>query len=127
MRTKTQNAPKMTGELLFATFAATAASLGLIALYSFALWRQWLTLESVSVMTIAMKVVSAGLAGVLVVKKKPSRAWLWGGLAGAAFSAFAYVVYSVLGDTFVISWAAATDMALGALAGMLSAMITGAA
>ena len=126
-KARAQEAPNMVGELIKAAFLASAASLLLIVIYSFAMWQQWLGVGSIAAVTVGIKGASAALAGFLVSRRCKSRAWLWGALAGAAFSALAYAVFSILSDTYVLSLAFLSDIGVGALAGMLAAMILRAA
>ena len=67
------------------------------------------------------------VAGILVARRCRERAWLYGAAAGLIYSAFAFVIFSILSDTFVLSLAALADLGIGVLAGTLSAMIFKAA
>lgn len=126
-KSKTTEAPNMFGELLKGAVTASAVSLLLIVMYAAAMWQQWLSTDSISIVNTGIKVVSAAVAGIVVARRCRERAWLYGAAAGLIYSAFAFVIFSILSDTFVLSLAALADLGIGVLAGMLSAMIFKAA
>jgi putative membrane protein (TIGR04086 family) len=122
-KSKTTEAPNMFAELLKGAVTASAVSLLLIVIYAAAMWQQWLSTESISIVNTGIKVVSAAVAGIVVARRCRERAWMYGAAAGLIYSAFAFVIFSILSDTFVLSLAVLADMGIGVLAGMLSAMI----
>ena len=126
-KSKTTEAPNMFGELLKGAVTASAVSLLLIVMYAAAMWQQWLSTDSISIVNTGIKVVSAAVAGIVVARRCRECAWLYGAAAGLIYSAFAFVIFSILSDTFVLSLAALADLGIGVLAGMLSAMIFKAA
>lgn len=126
-KSKTTEAPNMFAELLKGAVTASAVSLLLIVIYAAAMWQQWLSTESISIVNTGIKVVSAAVAGIVVARRCRERAWMYGAAAGLIYSAFAFVIFSILSDTFVLSLAVLADMGIGVLAGMLSAMIFKAA
>ena len=126
-KSKSSETPNMFAELLKGAVTASAVSLLLIVIYAAAMWQQWLSTDSISIVNTGIKVVSAAVAGIVVARRCRERAWLYGAAAGLIYSAFAFVIFSILSDTFVVSLAALADFGIGLLAGMLSAMIFRAA
>lgn len=126
-KSKTTEAPNMFAELLKGAVTASAVSLLLIVIYAAAMWQQWLSTESISIVNTGIKVVSAAVAGIVVARRCRERAWMYGAAAGLIYSAFAFVIFSILSDTFALSLAVLADLGIGVLAGMLSAMIFKAA
>lgn len=122
-KSKTTQAPNMFAELLKGAVTASAVSLLLIVLYAAAMWQQWLGTESIGMFNTGIKVVSAAVAGIVVARRCTERAWLYGAAAGLIYAAFAYVIFSILSDTFMLSAAVFADFGIGVLGGMLSAMI----
>ncbi len=122
-KSKPTEAPNMFVELLKGAVTASAVSLLLIVIYAAAMWQQWLSTESIGIFNAAIKVVSAAVAGIVVARRCKERAWFFGAAAGLIYSAFAFVIFSILSDTFLLSWAVLADMGIGVLAGMLSAMV----
>ena len=70
----------------------------------------------------AIKVISAAAAALLAVRRCAKRRWLYGAAAGLLYAVLAFMVFSILSDTFVISAALLSDFGMGILSGMLSAM-----
>jgi len=126
-KSKSIEAPNLFAELLKGAVVASAASLLLIVLYAALMWQQWLGTESIAIVNTGIKVVSAALAGIVVARRCKEKAWLYGGAAGLIYSAFAFVLFSILSDTFALTLAVLADFGIGIFAGMLSAMIYKAA
>lgn len=126
-KSKTGEAPNMALELYKGTVIATALSLLLIVIYAVAMWQQWLTTDSINIFNTVIKALSAAAAGAVATRKCAKRAWLYGFFAGVLYSALAYAVFSILSDVFMFSLAVLADFGIGALSGMLGAMILRAA
>ncbi|HWQ58631.1 MAG TPA: TIGR04086 family membrane protein [Clostridia bacterium] len=126
-KSKTNEAPNLFAELLKGSVMASAVSLVLIVIYAAAMWQQWLGTESIAIVNTGIKVVSAAVAGIVVARRCREKTWLYGAAAGLIYSAFAFVIFSILSDTFALTLAVLADFGIGILAGMLSAMIYRAA
>ena len=110
-------------QLIKAGLIASALSIALIVLFAVALQQSWLGDGSIAVVTSVIKVLGAALASFVITRKCKSRAWLYGALAGIVYAQMAFAIFSALSGTFSITLALLCDMAIGALAGMLTAMI----
>lgn len=126
-KSKAGEAPGMVLELFKGTVIAAALSLLLIVIYAVAMWQQWIGTESINIFNTVIKAVSAAAAGAIATARCTKRAWLYGLVAGILYSALAYAVFSILSDVFMFSAAVLADLGIGALSGMLGAMILRAA
>ena len=86
------------------------------------LWKEILPAESMPIANAVIKVISAAAASLLAVRRCTKRRWLYGGIAGLFYAALAFMVFSILADTFVVSVALLSDFGVGLLAGALAAM-----
>jgi putative membrane protein (TIGR04086 family) len=103
-------------------FAAALLTIALILVYAFTLKMNWLDERSIPIVNSVIKVLGSVFASILAVLKIERRSWLIGGIAGVAYILLAYLVFSVTTQNVSISWALLSDIGIGALAGMLSAM-----
>lgn len=117
-----ERVPNMFIETLKGGLLASIISIALIVLYALALWKEVLPASSMSIANAAIKVVSAAAAALLAVRRCAKRRWLYGGIAGLFYTALAFMVFSILSDTFIVSAALLSDFGVGLLAGMLAAM-----
>ena len=108
--------------VLKGAFLGAAVSLALILVLALALHKGWLKVESVALVTPIIKVVCAGLAG-LVASSVPNRKLLTGGLAGLVYILLAFMLFSVLSATFTLSWALLTDAGIGVTAAIAAALL----
>ncbi len=122
-KSRSNEAPNMFIELLKAAVTASAVSLLLIVIYAAAMWQQWLGTGSIGAVNTGIKVVSAAVAGIVIARRGVERTWFYGAAAGLIYSAFAFVIFSILADTFTLSLGVLADFGVGLLSGMLSAMI----
>ena len=109
-----ERAPNMFIEILKGGLLASVISIALIVLYALA--------ESMPIANAVIKVISAAAASLLAVRRCTKRRWLYGGIAGLFYAALAFMVFSILADTFVVSVALLSDFGVGLLAGALAAM-----
>ncbi len=126
-KTRSNEAPNMFVELLKAAVLGSAVSLLLIVLYAAVMWQQWLGTGSIPIVNTCIKVLSAATAGLVIARRCRERTWFFGAAAGLIYSAFAFVIFSILADTFTLTLAVFADLGMGLLAGMLAAMIFRAA
>ncbi|MGN0800158.1 MAG: TIGR04086 family membrane protein [Christensenellales bacterium] len=117
-----ERAPNMLIEILKGGLLASVLSVALIVLYAFLLWKEILPAGSMPIVNAAIKVISAAAAALLAVRRCAKRRWLYGAAAGLLYAVLAFMVFSILSDTFVISAALLSDFGMGILSGMLSAM-----
>lgn len=117
-----ERVPNMFIETLKGGLLASIISIALIVLYALALWKEVLPASSMSIANAVIKVVSAAAAALLAVRRCAKRRWLYGGIAGLFYTALAFMVFSILSDTFIVSAALLSDFGVGLLAGMLAAM-----
>ena len=114
-----ERAPNMLIEILKGGLLASVISIVLIVLYALALWKEILPASSMPIANAVIKVLSAAVAALLAVRRCAKRRWLYGGAAGLLYAA---LVFSILADTFIVSVALLSDLGMGLLAGMLTAM-----
>ena len=114
-----ERAPNMLIEILKGGLLASVISIVLIVLYALALWKEILPASSMPIANAVIKVLSAAVAALLAVRRCAKRRWLYGGAAGLLYAALAF---TILADTFIVSVALLSDLGMGLLAGMLTAM-----
>lgn len=117
-----ERVPNMFIETLKGGLLASVISIALIVLYALALWKEVLPASSMPIANAVIKVISAAVAALLAVRRCAKRRWLYGGIAGLFYTALAFMVFSILSDTFIVSAALLSDFGVGLLAGMLAAM-----
>lgn len=117
-----ERVPNMFIETLKGGLLASVISIVLIVLYALALWKEVLPASSMPIANAVIKVISAAAAALLAVRRCAKRRWLYGGIAGLFYTALAFMVFSILSDTFIVSAALLSDFGVGLLAGMLAAM-----
>ncbi len=117
-----EKAPNMFIEIIKGGLMASALSIALIVLYALLLWKEVLPASSMPIANALIKVLSAAAAALLSVRRCARRRWLYGGLAGLLYAALAFMVFSILSDTFVVSVALLSDLGMSLISGMLAAM-----
>lgn len=98
---------------------ACAASTALIVAFAFVLQKQWLGVESIRFINPAVKVVSAAVAALTAAGKRNDKLMLRGTIAGGAYMAAAYVVFSLFSGVFTFDAALLTDLAMCMLSGAI--------
>ncbi len=109
--------------ILKGALIASAFSIALIVLFAVILKQEWANTDSIPVANSVIKVISAALAAFVATRKCKERCWLVGLLAGLLYTVLAFMVFSILSDSFSFSLALLSDMGIGALSGMLMAML----
>ena len=99
------------------------ASLGLVVLYAVALRQNWLGTDTMGAATTAIKVLCAAFAGLLARRATGSRYWLWGMLGSVLYSLLAFLLFSLLSQTFILSLAILSDVAMAAAAGLFGVLV----
>ncbi|PWM05186.1 MAG: TIGR04086 family membrane protein [Clostridiales bacterium] len=109
--------------LLRAALWGVLASLGLVVLYAVALRQNWLGTDTMGAATTAIKVLCAAFAGLLARRATGSRYWLWGMLGSVLYSLLAFLLFSLLSQTFILSLAILSDVAMAAAAGLFGVLV----
>ena len=109
--------------ILKGALIASALSIALIVLFAVLLKQEWANTSSIPLVNSVIKVLSAALAAFIAVRKCKTRCWLVGLLSGLSYTLLAFMVFSLLSDSFTFSTALLSDLGIGALAGMLTAML----
>ena len=65
----------------------------------------------------------AAAAGLIAVRRCKKRLWLYGALAGTLYAVLAFIVFSAVAGTLYVSIALLSDIAIGAVSGLLSVMV----
>ncbi|MDD6045063.1 MAG: TIGR04086 family membrane protein [Clostridia bacterium] len=127
MRTarKTEKRVSMWAELIKAVIISLVVSFVLVVLYSVALKEELLSTTTMTLFTTVIKVICAALAGILAVQRCRRRLWLWGAAGGVLYTLLAFGVFSAIAGSLCVSLALPSDVAMGALAGLLSVMVMG--
>lgn len=108
-----------------AALLAAVLTLGCIVLYAWTLQRAWLPDSSIPIVNAVIKVIGAAFAASIAIRRCERRRWLIGSAAGVAYILLAFVVFSIAADHFSLSLALLADLLMGAVAGMLCAMLLG--
>ncbi len=116
-------APRLGMEIIKGGILGALVSIVLIFLYALALWKAVLPAESIRLVNSLIKVISAAAAALLAVRKCPRRRWLTGAATGLFYTLLAFMVFSVLSDTFVLSAALWSDLLIGLLSGMTAGVV----
>lgn len=98
-------------------------SVALVAAVSTLMWKQAAGVELIPLFVAIIKVISGAAAGLFAKGHTLGRAWLMGGAAGLLYSVTAYVLSMLLGGKFGLNAALLSDVGIGVLSGMLSAML----
>ena len=59
----------------------------------------------------------------IAVRRCKKRLWLYGALAGTLYAVLAFIVFSAVAGTLYVSIALLSDIAIGAVSGLLSVMV----
>ena len=127
MMRKPQSKAKAGGQpVILALFkgalVASALSVILLAAAAYLLYKGMLQSDSVSLLGAGIKVVSAALAALIVIRGMEHRRFFYGALAGLVYIVLAFLVFSVISGTFGISLALLSDIGIGILSGALTAL-----
>ncbi len=115
--------PRMGMEVIKGGMLGALVSVVLIFLYALALWKELLPAESIRLVNALIKVLSAAAAALFAVRRCARRRWLTGALTGLFYTLLAFMVFSVLSDTFVVSEALLSDLLIGLLSGMTAGAV----
>ena len=106
-----------------AALIACIVTAALILLLAFLLKQGAVTLSSVRLINTLIKAVCACLAGLLCAVRLDRYASAYGGLSGMLYLSVAYLLFSLIERSFRFDWGTVSDLALGFLCGLGTAMI----
>ena len=95
----------------------------LVVLYAVALKEELLQVSTMGLFTTVIKVICAAAAGLIAVRRCKKRLWLYGALSGTLYAILAFIVFSAVAGTLYVSIALLSDIAIGAVSGLLSVMV----
>ena len=82
-----------------------------------------LQVSTMGLFTTVIKVICAAAAGLIAIRRCKKRLWLYGALAGTLYAVLAFIVFSAVAGTLYVSIALLSDIAIGAVSGLLSVMV----
>ncbi len=119
----TQKQANMALEVGKSALLGVIISFVLVVLYAVALKEELLQVSTMGLFTTAIKVICAAAAGLIAVRRCKKRLWLYGALAGTLYAVLAFIVFSAVAGTLYVSIALLSDIAIGAVSGLLSVMV----
>ncbi|MBO4384035.1 MAG: TIGR04086 family membrane protein [Clostridia bacterium] len=117
MKTRPDKGKSTILTLIKASLAAAAASVLLVVAFAFILQKQWLKVDAIPYINIAVKVLAGVLAAVIAVRSGAKRAPLFGAAAAGAYMLVTFAVFSLLAGEFKPSLSLLTDMLMCMAAG----------
>ncbi|MCR5612008.1 MAG: TIGR04086 family membrane protein [Clostridiales bacterium] len=117
MKTKTVKEKNAVLTILKASLAAAALSVLLVVLFAFVLQKQWLKVDTIPYINIAVKVLAAVLAAIIAVRSGAGRAPLMGAAAAGAYMLITFIVFSLFAGKFDIGLSLLTDVLMCVIAG----------
>ena len=119
----TQKQANMALEVGKSALLGVIISFVLVVLYAVALKEELLLVSTMGLFTTVIKVICAAPAGLIAVRRCKKRLWLYGALAGTLYAVLAFIVFSGVAGTLYVSIALLSDIAIGAVSGLLSVMV----
>jgi len=117
----TQKQANMALEVGKSALLGVIISFVLVVLYAVALKEELLQVSTMGLFTTVIKVICAAAAGLIAVRRCKKR--LYGALAGTLYAVLAFIVFSAVAGTLYVSIALLSDIAIGAVSGLLSVMV----
>jgi putative membrane protein (TIGR04086 family) len=118
----TQKQANMALEVGKSALLGVIISFVLVVLYAVALKEELLQVSTMGLFTTVIKVICAAAAGLIAVRRCKKRLWLYGALAGL-YAILAFIVFSAVAGTLYVSIALLSDIAIGAVSGLISVMV----
>lgn len=106
-----------------AALIASVLSIALIVLYSLILYMGWLDISTVHVVNTVFKIIGSVFAAYLAVRRMTEHYALMGGISGAIYILFAFLIFSILSEKFEFTNQLLLDIGMGILAGILTGML----
>ena len=119
----TQKQANMALEVGKSALLGVIISFVLVVLYAVALKEELLQVSTMGLFTTVIQVICAAAAGLIAVRRCKKRLWLYGALAGTLYAVLAFIVFSAVAGTLYVSIALLSDIAIGAVSGLLSVMV----
>ena len=119
----TQKQANMALEVGKSALLGVIISFVLVVLYAVALKEELLQVSAMGLFTTVIKVICAAAAGLIAVRRCKKRLWLYGALAGTLYAVLAFIVFSAVAGTLYVSIALLSDIAIGAVSGLISVMV----
>ena len=119
----TQKQANMALEVGKSALLGVIISFVLVVLYAVALKEELLQVSTMGLLTTVIKVICAAAAGLIAVRRCKKRLWLYGALAGTLYAVLAFIVFSAVAGTLYVSIALLSDIAIGAVSGLISVMV----
>lgn len=119
----TQKQANMALEVGKSALLGVIISFVLVVLYAVALKEELLQVSTMGPFTTVIKVICAAAAGLIAVRRCKKRLWLYGALAGTLYAVLAFIVFSAVAGTLYVSIALLSDIAIGAVSGLISVMV----
>lgn len=119
----TQKQANMALEVGKSALLGVIISFVLVVLYAVALKEELLQVSTMGLFTTVIKVICAVAAGLIAVRRCKKRLWLYGALAGTLYAVLAFIVFSAVAGTLYVSIALLSDIAIGAVSGLISVMV----
>ena len=119
----TQKQANMALEVGKSALLGVIISFVLVVLYAVALKEELLQVSTMGLFTTVRMVICAAAAGLIAVRRCKKRLWLYGALAGTLYAVLAFIVFSAVAGTLYVSIALLSDIAIGAVSGLLSVMV----
>ena len=119
----TQKQANMALEVGKSALLGVIISFVLVVLYAVALKEELLQVSTMGRFTTVIKVICAAAAGLIAIRRCKKRLWLYGALAGTLYAVLAFIVFSAVAGTLYVSIALLSDIAIGAVSGLLSVMV----
>ena len=119
----TQKQANMALEVGKSALLGVIISFVLVVLYAVALKEELLQVSKMGLFTTVIKVICAAAAGLIAVRRCKKRLWLYGALAGTLYAVLAFIVFSAVAGTLYVSIALLSDIAIGAVSGLISVMV----
>ena len=119
----TQKQANMALEVGKSALLGVIISFVLVVLYAVALKEELLQVSTMGLFTTVIKVICAAAAGLIAVRRCKKRLWLYGALAGTLYAVLAFIVFSAVAGTLYVSIALISDIAIGAVSGLISVMV----
>lgn len=119
----TQKQANMALEVGKSALLGVIISFVLVVLYAVALKEELLQVSTMGLFTTVIKVICGAAAGLIAVRRCKKRLWLYGALAGTLYAVLAFIVFSAVAGTLYVSIALLSDIAIGAVSGLISVMV----
>ncbi len=109
--------------VLKGTFWAISVSLLCVLIFAFIIKFTTLSEGLISPINQGIKIVSILVGAFVMSKKIRSNGWLWGIILGMAYTALAFLTFSILDGHFEFNISVLNDLLFGSITGLISGII----